>query len=62
MSDASMAAIARNLSEALRAFARERREDDRKQIAVLHAELCAEHRNEIAQAELDAAQPQEPAP
>ena len=62
MSDASMAAIARNLSEALRAFARERREEDRKQIAALHFELCAEHRKEITQAEFDAAQPQEPTP
>lgn len=62
MTDASVARIGRALAETLRSFARERREDDRKQIAALHAELCAEYRAEIEESAHDAEPAQEPAP
>jgi hypothetical protein len=40
MSDQTMAYTARKLGHALRAFARHRRDDDRKEIAQLQTELC----------------------
>jgi hypothetical protein len=45
--DAAMAALARRLGATLIRFARDRRDDDKKQIAVLHTELCAAYRAEI---------------
>lgn len=42
-----MAAIARNLADALAHFARERRSEDQKEIARLHTELCNARRAEL---------------
>jgi hypothetical protein len=44
--DLAMAALARQLADALAAFARSRRDDDKKSIALLHTELCALRRAE----------------
>ena len=51
MSDATMAAVARELAEALILFARDRRPDDQKEIARLHHALCVAYRNEQAAGE-----------
>lgn len=46
MSDANTLRIARDLAEALRDFARTRKDEDKKRIAALHTELCREYRQE----------------
>lgn len=48
MTDATMANIARQLAEALIAFARDRRVEDQKLIAQYHTELCKAYWNEQA--------------
>ena len=48
MSDASIAAIARNLAEALCDFAYARKDEDKKRVAALHYELCTAHKIELA--------------
>jgi hypothetical protein len=53
-SDARLAALARKLGVTLIRFAYDRRDDDRKQIAVLHTELCAMVRTEAEQLHADA--------
>jgi hypothetical protein len=50
MSDETLANVARNLAKALITYARDRRDDDRKTIAALQTELCAEYRTEVMQA------------
>jgi hypothetical protein len=47
MTDQSMARIARALAEALSDFAYTRKDEDKKLVAQLQAELCAENRAEI---------------
>jgi hypothetical protein len=47
LSDDVMARLARDLADALRRYARERRSDDRQQIARLQTELCATRRQEL---------------
>jgi hypothetical protein len=49
VSDQSIARIGRALAEALANFAYSRSPDDKKLVAQLHAELCAECRSEIAE-------------
>jgi hypothetical protein len=49
MNDALMASIARNLAEALSAFAYTRKDEDKKRVAQLHSELCAAWRSENAE-------------
>ena len=46
-SDAQIAAIGRPLADALNRFAREHRDDDKKEIARLHTELCRAYREEM---------------
>jgi hypothetical protein len=46
MSDERMASLARELARTLHVYARERRDDDRKQIAQLHTDICAAYRTE----------------
>jgi hypothetical protein len=45
-----MARVARALAEALVEYAYSRSPDDKKRVAQLHTELCAEHGSELAQA------------
>ena len=45
------APTARNLANTLMAFARDRREDDKKLIAQLHTELCKLRREELLKQE-----------
>ena len=47
MSDASVAAIARQLAEALRDSAYTRKDDDKKRVARLNYELCQEVKKEM---------------
>jgi hypothetical protein len=47
MSDEAIALIARQLADALRVFARERRPEDQQQIRQLQTELCAMRRQEL---------------
>ena len=49
MSDADhrMAALARNLADALARYARERHPDDQREVARIHTEICAERRKEF---------------
>jgi len=49
VSDASIASIARNLAEALSAFAYSRKDEDKKRVAQLQFELCAACRAEEAE-------------
>lgn len=46
MTDAWIATVARKLAEALNRVARERSDDAKKQVALLHTELCAAVRDE----------------
>ena len=45
--DAKIAAIGRNLAEALADWAYVRKDADKKRVAELHAELCAAVREEL---------------
>jgi hypothetical protein len=47
MSDASMAAIARDLAKALNKWARERGDAEKKAVAQAQADLCAAYRAEL---------------
>jgi hypothetical protein len=47
MSDQQVASVARDLALALNTFAHERRDDDRKNVALLQTELCRVGREEI---------------
>lgn len=47
MSDQEIAYIGRQLAVTLRAYARERRDDFRKEIARLQTELCQKVRDEL---------------
>jgi hypothetical protein len=51
MSDQEVANVARNLAMALNTFAHERRDDDRKNVALLQTELCRVVREEIQEAQ-----------
>jgi hypothetical protein len=55
MSDAEIARIGRNIAEAIRAFARSRRDDDRRAITLAEVELCAAVRAEIEEQKIAAA-------
>jgi hypothetical protein len=46
--ETAMARCARDLADALRDYARERRDDDRKRVADLQMQLCATRRVELA--------------
>jgi hypothetical protein len=46
MSDQQVASIARDLALALNTFAHDRRDDDRKNVALLQTELCRVVREE----------------
>ena len=50
MSDASIAGIARTLAEALSDAAYTRKDEDKKRVAQLQSELCAEIKREQAEA------------
>lgn len=45
--DARMARLARRMAEVLRAVAKERREEDKKRLAVLQHELCQLYTKEL---------------
>lgn len=47
MSDATMAKVARDLAEMLILYAHDRRDDDKKEIASLHRQLCIAYRDEL---------------
>jgi hypothetical protein len=47
MSDDAMVRIARELADALRRYARERRTEDQQQVRQLQTELCAIRRQEL---------------
>jgi hypothetical protein len=47
MSDDAMARIARDLADALRDFAHDRRPEDRQQVALLQTALCRARRAEL---------------
>lgn len=47
-SSAAMLRVGRDLADALRAYARERRDEDRKYVLALQTELCALRRAELA--------------
>jgi len=51
MSDAIIAAIGRQLAEALARYGRERSDADKKAVANLQTELCAAVRDEAAEAQ-----------
>jgi hypothetical protein len=53
MSDQQIASVARDLAMALKTFAHERRDDDRKHIALLQTELCRVVREEAAEISTD---------
>jgi hypothetical protein len=57
VSDANLAAIARDLAKALTKYARERDPMVQKDIARLHTELCAAYRDELADT---ASEPEKP--
>ena len=57
--DGRMAALGRNLADALSRYARERRGDDQKEVARLQTELCAARRIEL---DPPPAAPEPPAP
>lgn len=61
MDDAAWARIGRDLADALMKFARERGPDERKVVAALETELCAERRAEL-NAPPDEPPPTEPDP
>jgi len=50
MNDSDYAVLARDLADALMAYARDRRDDDKKRVAQLQTELCMFRRAEIADA------------
>ena len=53
MNDLKMAELARILARHLIAFARDRRDEDRKAIASLHTELCKAFREEEKEDEIN---------
>jgi hypothetical protein len=52
MSDQQVANVARNLALALNTFAHDRRDDDRKTVAILQTELCRVVREEFQEAQV----------
>lgn len=54
MSDADVAAVARNLAEALRDAAYTRKDEDKKRVAQLNYELCAAVKKEALEISHDA--------